>query len=172
VATIRGTEVPIGKRADRRRATGRLTNREVYRTSSKLPGTVLAGLRDDLAAHRFTGGRGHSAAQSSTPLVIDEVFPGFEHDTGSLALSVLAPTVLLVTSPTLLPRTDAELAGLDELVFVLHAVAASMPVLPDTLVPAVRYGLVHPRQDDRVALTPRGVRVLAIARGEVAAGMD
>lgn len=26
--------------------------------------------------------------------------------------------------------------------------------------------------EDRVALTPRGVRVLAIAHGEVAAGMD
>jgi hypothetical protein len=39
-------------------------------------------------------------------------------------------------------------------------------------VPAVRYGLVHPREGRAVALTPRGVRVLAIARGEVAAGMD
>jgi hypothetical protein len=87
-------------------------------------------------------------------------------------LSVLAFTVLVVTSPMLLPRTDAELAGVDELVFVLHAVAAGMPVLPDTLVPAVRYGLVHPRRDDRVALTPRGLRVLAIAHGEVAAGVD
>ena len=88
------------------------------------------------------------------------------------SLSVPAPTVLVVTSPTLIPRTDAELAGLEELVFVLHAVTAGMPVLPDTLVPAVRYGLVHPRQDRRVALTPRGGRVLAIARGEVAAGID
>lgn len=87
-------------------------------------------------------------------------------------MSVLAPTVLVVTSPALLPRTDAELAGLDELVFVLHAVAAGMPVLPDSVVPAVRYGLVHLRHENRVALTPRGVRVLAIARGEVAAGMD
>lgn len=87
-------------------------------------------------------------------------------------MSVPAPTVLVVTSPTLIPRTDAELAGLKELVFALHAVTAGMPVLPETLVPAVRYGLVHPRQDRRVALTPPGVRVLAIARGEVAAGID
>lgn len=77
-----------------------------------------------------------------------------------------------MTSPTLLPRTDTELAGLDEMVFILGVVAAGMQVLADRLVPAVRYGLVHPRQDDRVALTPRGVRVLAIARGDVAAGMD
>lgn len=91
---------------------------------------------------------------------------------GSVALSALAHTLLVVTSPMLLPRTDAELAGLDELVFVLHAVAAGMPVLADSLVPAVRFGLVHPRQHDRVALTPRGVRVLAIACGEVAAGME
>ena len=83
-----------------------------------------------------------------------------------------APTVLVVTSSTLIPCTDAELAGLEELVFLLHAVAADMPVLPDSLVPAVRYGLVHPRQGRPVTLTPRGVRVLAIARGEVAAGMD
>ena len=83
-----------------------------------------------------------------------------------------APTVLDVTSPTLIPRTDAELAGLDELVFVLHAVAAGAPVLADSLVPAVRYGLVHPRQGRRPIMTPRGARVLAIARGEVAAGMD
>jgi hypothetical protein len=88
------------------------------------------------------------------------------------SLSVPAPTVLVVTSPTLIPRTDAELAGLDELVFVLHAVAAGMPVLPESLVPVVRYGLVHPRQGRRVALTPRGMRVLAVARGEVAAGID
>ena len=87
-------------------------------------------------------------------------------------MSVHGPTVLVVTSPTLIPRTDAELAVLDELVFVLHAVTAGMPVLPDTPVPAVRYGLVHPRQGRPVTLTPRGVRVLAIARGEVAAGMD
>lgn len=87
-------------------------------------------------------------------------------------MSVPAPTVLVVTSPTLVPRTDAELAGLDELVFVLHAVAAGMSVLPDALVPAVWYGLVHPREGRTVALTPRGMRVLAIARGEVAAGMD
>ena len=58
------------------------------------------------------------------------------------------------------------------MLFVLHAAAAGMPVLPDALVPAVRYGLVHPRKERRVALTPRGGRVLAIARGEVAAGMD
>jgi hypothetical protein len=31
--------------------------------------------------------------------------------------------------------------------------------------------MVHPRDQQRVALTPRGVRVLAIAHGEVAAGM-
>jgi hypothetical protein len=42
----------------------------------------------------------------------------------------------------------------------------------DSLVSAVRYGLVHPRHEDRVVLTPRGVRVLAIAHGEVAAGME
>jgi hypothetical protein len=80
--------------------------------------------------------------------------------------------VAVMTSPMLCPRTDPELAALDELVFVLHAVTTGMPVLPDGLVPAVRYGLVHPRKEQRVALTPRGVRVLAIARGEVAAGMD
>jgi len=34
---------------------------------------------------------------------------------------------------------------LEQVVFVLHAVAAGMPVLPDALVLAVRYGLVHPR---------------------------
>jgi hypothetical protein len=89
-----------------------------------------------------------------------------------VSLSVSAPTVLVVASPTLIPRTDTELAGLEELVFVLHAVTAGMPVLPDALVPAVRYGLVHPRQGRRVVLTPRGGRVLAIACGEVAAGMD
>ena len=89
-----------------------------------------------------------------------------------MSLSVSAPTVLVVASPTLIPRTDTELAGLEELVFVLHAVTAGMPVLPDALVPAVRYGLVHPRQGRRVVLTPRGGRVLAIACGEVAAGMD
>lgn len=95
-----------------------------------------------------------------------------ELDGARAALSVLAPTVLVVTSPMLSPRTDAELAGLDDLVFVLHAVAAGMPVLPDALVRAVRYGLVHPREGRTVALTPRGVRVLAIAHGEVAAGLD
>jgi hypothetical protein len=77
-----------------------------------------------------------------------------------------------MTTAALLPRTDAELARLDELVFILHAVTAGMPVLADSLVPAVRYGLVHPRHPQRVALTPRGVRVLAIARGEIAAGRD
>jgi hypothetical protein len=81
------------------------------------------------------------------------------------SLSVPASTVLGVTSPTLLPRTDAEFAGLDGLVFVLHGVAAGMAVLRDALVPAVRYGLVHPCKDRRGALTPRGVRVLAIAHG-------
>ena len=87
-------------------------------------------------------------------------------------MSVPARRLLVVTLPTLVPRTAAELAGLEELVFVLYAVTAGMPVLPDTLVPAVRYGLVHPRQGRRVALTPRGGRVLAIARGEVAAGIN
>ena len=72
----------------------------------------------------------------------------------------------------LLPRTDVELARLDELVFILHAVTAGMPVLADSLVPAVRYGLVRPRHQERVALTARGVRVLAIAQGEIAAGQD
>ena len=72
----------------------------------------------------------------------------------------------------LLPRTDVELARLDELVFILHAVTAGMPVLADSLVPAVRYGLVHPRPQQRVALTPRGARVLAIAHGEIGAGQD
>jgi hypothetical protein len=71
-----------------------------------------------------------------------------------------------------LPRTDAQLARLDDLVFVLHAVAADMPVLADSLVPAVQYGLVHPRHQQRVALTARGVRVLAIAHGEIAAAQD
>jgi hypothetical protein len=77
-----------------------------------------------------------------------------------------------MTTAALLPRTDAELARRDELVFILHAVTAGMPVLADSLVPAVRYGLVHPRHPRRVALTPRGVRVLAIAHGEIAAGQD
>jgi hypothetical protein len=77
-----------------------------------------------------------------------------------------------VTSAALLPRTDAELASLDELVFILHAVTAGMPVVADALVPAVRYGLIHVRHDKRVVLTPRGVRVLAIAHGEIAAGRD
>jgi hypothetical protein len=77
-----------------------------------------------------------------------------------------------VTTAALLPRTDAELASLDELVFSLHAVTAGMPVVADALVPAVCYGLVHLRHDKRVVLTPRAVRVLAIAHGEVAAGRD
>jgi hypothetical protein len=88
----------------------------------------------------------------------------------STPLSVLARWFVSVTTSGLLPRTDAELAGLDELVFVLHAVTAGMPVLADNLVPAVRYGLVHPRLQQRVALTARGVRVLAIVHGEIAAG--
>jgi hypothetical protein len=75
-----------------------------------------------------------------------------------------------MTTPALMPATDAELARLDELVFVLHAVTAGMPVMDDSLVPAVRYGLVRPRQSE-VGLTPRGERVLAIAHGEIAAGM-
>jgi hypothetical protein len=32
--------------------------------------------------------------------------------------------------------------------------------------------MVHPRDQQRVALTLQGVRVLAIAHGEIAAGMD
>jgi hypothetical protein len=75
-----------------------------------------------------------------------------------------------MTTAGLLPRTDVELARLEELVFVLHAVTAGMPVLADSLVPAVRYGLVHPPHEQRVAVTARGVRVLAIAHGEIAAG--
>jgi hypothetical protein len=77
-----------------------------------------------------------------------------------------------MTAAARLPRTDAELARLDELVFILHAVTAGMPVLADSLVPAVRYGLVHLRPQQRVALTARGVRVLAIAHREIAAGLD
>jgi hypothetical protein len=77
-----------------------------------------------------------------------------------------------VTAPPLLPRTDLELARLGELVFVLHAVTAGLPVAADDLVPAVRYGLVHAQRHTGVRLTPRGVRVLAIVHGEVAAGMD
>jgi hypothetical protein len=38
-----------------------------------------------------------------------------------------------MTTAALVPRTDAELAGLDELVFILHAVTAGMPVLADSL---------------------------------------
>ena len=132
-------------------------------------GTAAAGARDDLKA--FTSGLKGLDGQF-TQQVFDANGNRKESSSGRVALSVLAPTVLAVTSPMLLPRTDAELAGLDELVFVLHAVAAGMPVLPDSLLPAVRYGLVHPREGRTVALTPRGVRVLAIARGEVAAGMD
>jgi hypothetical protein len=85
-------------------------------------------------------------------------------------LSVLARTFVSMTTAGLLPRTDVELARLEELVFVLHAVTAGMPVLADSLVPAVRYGLVHPPHEQRVAVTARGVRVLAIAHGEIAAG--
>jgi hypothetical protein len=77
-----------------------------------------------------------------------------------------------MTTAALLPRTDAELARLDEPVFILQAVTAGMSVLADSLVPAVRYGLVHPRHQRRVALTARGVRVLAIAHGDIAAGQD
>jgi hypothetical protein len=77
-----------------------------------------------------------------------------------------------VTTPALLPRTDRELARVNELVFLLHAVAAGLPVAADDLVPAVRYGLVHAQRQTRVRLTPRGLRVLAIAHGEIAAGMD
>jgi hypothetical protein len=91
---------------------------------------------------------------------------------GSTPLSVLACTFVSMTTAALVPRTDAELPRLDELVFVLHAVTAGWPVLADSLVPAVRYGLVHPRHQQRVALTARGVRVLAIAHGEIAAGQD
>jgi hypothetical protein len=87
-------------------------------------------------------------------------------------LWVVARRLVSVTSAALLPRTDAELARLNELVFILHTVTAGMPVLADSLVPAVRYGLVHPRQQQRVALTPPGVRVLAIAHDEIAAGRD
>ena len=58
-------------------------------------------------------------------------------------LSVVAPAFLSVTTLPLLLRTDRELARLDELVFVLHAVAAGLPVAAEDLVPAVRYGLVH-----------------------------
>ena len=87
-------------------------------------------------------------------------------------MSVLARTFVAMSTAALVPRTDAELARLDDLVFILHAVTAGRPVLADSLVPAVRYGLVHPRHQQRVALTPRGVRVLAIAHGEIAAGME
>jgi len=48
-----------------------------------------------------------------------------------------------MTTPPLLPRTDRELARLDEVVFLLHAVRAGLPVAVDDLVRAVRYGLVH-----------------------------
>ena len=61
---------------------------------------------------------------------------------------------------------------LDEVVFVLHAVAAGLPVAADDLVPAVRYGLVHAQRQAGVRLTPRGVRVLAIAHAEIVAGTD
>jgi hypothetical protein len=47
-----------------------------------------------------------------------------------------------------------------------------MPVLADSLVLAARYGLVHPGHQQRVAWTPRGARVLAIAHGEIGAGRD
>jgi hypothetical protein len=87
-------------------------------------------------------------------------------------LSVVARTFTSVTTPPLLPRTDLELARLDELVFVLHAVAAGLPVAADDLVPAVRYGLVHAQRQAGVRLTPRGLRVLAIVHGEIAAGID
>jgi hypothetical protein len=87
-------------------------------------------------------------------------------------LSVVARTFTSVTTPPLLPRTDRELARVDELVFLLHAVTAGLPVAADDLVPAVRYGLVHVRRRTGVRLTPRGVRVLAIVHGEIAAAMD
>jgi hypothetical protein len=77
-----------------------------------------------------------------------------------------------MTTPPLLPRTDRELARLDELVSLLHAVTAGLPVTADDLVPAVRYGLLHAQRQTRVRLTPRGLRVLAIVHGEIAAGMD
>ena len=48
-----------------------------------------------------------------------------------------------MTAPLLLPRADRELARPDELVFLLHAVRAGLPVAVDYLVRAVRYGLVH-----------------------------
>ena len=85
---------------------------------------------------------------------------------------MVARTFVSMITAALLPRTDAQLARLDELVFILHAVMAGRPVLADSLVPAVRYGLVHPRHQQRVALTVRGVRVLAIAQREIAAGQD
>ena len=77
-----------------------------------------------------------------------------------------------MTAPPLLPRTDRELARLAEVVFLLHAVTAGRPVAADDLVPAVRYGLVHAQRQTGVRLTPRGLRVLAIVHGEIAAGMD
>jgi hypothetical protein len=85
---------------------------------------------------------------------------------------VVAPTFTSVTTPPLLPRTDRELARLDEVVFVLHAVTAGLPVAADDLVPVVRYGLVHAQRQTGVSLTPRGLRVPAIAHGEIAAGID
>ena len=70
-----------------------------------------------------------------------------------------------MTTPPLLPRTDRELARLDEVVFLLHAVRPDLPVAADDLAPAVRYGLVHGQRQTGVRLTPRGVRVLAIVHG-------
>ena len=54
---------------------------------------------------------------------------------------------------------------------MLHAVAAGLAVAAEDLVRAVRYGLVHAQRHTGVGLTPRGVRVLAIVHGEIAAAV-
>ena len=87
-------------------------------------------------------------------------------------LSVVAPTFLSATTPPLLPRTDRELARLDEVVFLLHAVTAGLPVAAEDLVPAVGTGWSTGSGRWGSGFIPRGVRVLAIVHGEVAAGMD